>query len=72
MNVYIAVVADRHTDTAYTVFADATAAIDYARRAFRETVAHPGEIREQTVEGYEYYARYIEEDYACVVKRMVR
>jgi hypothetical protein len=58
MNVYVAMIADRHTDTEPYVFSTAEAAIEYARQCAQAYARDPEEIEEEQIEGWLYHATY--------------
>lgn len=72
MIVYVAIVADRHTDTEPYVFSTADAAIKYARHAAVENSDSSTDIEEETMVGWLYYARYSEEgDAVWVIEKEI-
>lgn len=58
MEVFIAMIADRHTDPEPHPFSTADAAIEYARQCAHEYAHDPADIEEETIGGWLYYARY--------------
>jgi hypothetical protein len=72
MTVFIACVADRHTDPEVRPFTEQDAAVAWARENFRQRVAHPEMIREEPLEGYVLWIRYLPEyDNAWVIARQM-
>jgi hypothetical protein len=72
MTVYVAYLHDRHIDPEIRVFADRDTAIQATRQWMNEMMAHPEQIVEERVEGYELLLRYAgESDHAFVVTREV-
>ncbi len=70
MELYVAVVQDRHLDPIIGVFTEKEAAIDWALATFQEHVEEPGEVVEETdLEGSDWlwHAEYGDEgDHAWV------
>lgn len=70
MNLYVAVVNDRHRDPEIEVFATKRQACEWARRLFANSVAHRDGIIEESAPGFELLLSYkYEMDTAYVVER---
>ena len=72
MELYVAMVDDRHTDPYARLFTTPERAIDYARRLAEENAARPQDVEESEVEGWLYHATWSTEgDAVWVVPREV-
>lgn len=70
MKVYVAMVCDRHADPKPYVFTTAEAAVEFARETAQEYATDPDDIKEETIDGWLYYARYsVEDDAVWVVEK---
>ena len=70
--VYVAMIADRHSDVEPGVFSTPEAAIDYARRTAHEFASEPGDVEESDVPGWLYHADFSPEgDSVWVVETTV-
>lgn len=59
LKIYVAMIADRHSDTEPELFAHREDAIRYAREWARDSAHYPGDFEEQeTPDGWLYYATY--------------
>lgn len=58
MEVFIAMITDRHTDPEPYPFSTADAAIEHARQYAHKHASDPKDVEEEVVEGWLYYARY--------------
>jgi hypothetical protein len=69
---YVAMIADRHTDPEPFLFATADEAIAYARRCANEYARSPESVEESEIEGWLYYASYsVEGDAVWVLAKTV-
>lgn len=69
MEIYIAMIQDRHTDVEVHSFSDPDKAIDYARSRALESCKHDEYYEEQEVESWLFCASYsCEGDFVRVVK----
>lgn len=71
MIVYVAMIADRHTDPEPYPFTTAEAAITFAKEAARRYAHDPKDITEEEIEGWLYYARYGEDSAVWVLEKVV-
>lgn len=70
MKIYVAMIADRHSDTEPYPFSTPEAAIDYARRTAAEYAHRPEDIDEIETDGWLYHATYSgESDSVWVVEK---
>jgi hypothetical protein len=67
---YVAMVADRHTDPEPYVFSTPEAAIGFAREWARDGARREEDFQEEPIDGWLYYARYsVEDDSVWVVEK---
>jgi hypothetical protein len=71
MIVYVAMIADRHTDPEPYVFTTAEAAIAYAKAEAVAGAHDPSAIDEEPIDGWLYYARYGEDSSVWVIEKTI-
>lgn len=71
MIVYVAMIADRHTDPEPFVFDTAEAAIAYAKAEAIEYAHDPKDIAEEEITGWSYFAEYGEDSAVWVIEKTV-
>jgi hypothetical protein len=71
MNIYVAMVCDRHTDPHPYVFSSAELAVGFAKATAHKLAKRPEDVVEETVDGWLYCANYSVEgdDVIWVVER---
>ncbi len=70
MQVFVAIIEDRHTDVDIELFPTAEEAIEYAKECVQGNARHPENIEEETIQGCLYYCRYSSEgDCVSVVEK---
>lgn len=62
MKIYIAIGHDRHTDEIIKAYRNKDRAIQFCKDFADENQRSPGDLKEETIEGWVYYARYSTED----------
>lgn len=69
MKIYIAMINDTHSDTEPYPFTTAVAAIEYARSEALAMALKPGDVEEEQIPGWLYYARYSSDSSVWVVEK---
>jgi len=73
MKIYIAYIADRHTDVDAEVFTSPEPAIAFAKHAAKEYARFPEDYEESQIDGWLFYAQYsVEGDRVWVVEKTLQ